>query len=74
MALILKEMPAKYSIVRTYTALGHKLRFFRRGNAQFVAVGIIESRPVSLHVVVGRLFACFCSCFKSLIHRFKTLL
>jgi hypothetical protein len=25
-----------------YTALGHKLRFFRRRNAQFVTVGIIQ--------------------------------
>jgi len=26
-----------------YTALGHKLRFFRKGKAQFVTVGIIYS-------------------------------
>ena len=28
-----------------YTALGHKLRFFRRWKAQFVTVGIIQSPP-----------------------------
>ncbi len=27
----------------SYTALGHKLRFFRRWEAQFVTVGIIRS-------------------------------
>jgi|GEM_PF-2371169 len=27
-----------------YTALGHKLRFFRRWKAQFVTVGIIEKQ------------------------------
>ena len=30
-----------------YTALGHKLRFFRRGNAQFVTVGIIYTMALS---------------------------
>ena len=30
-----------FPIFRVYTALGHKLRFFRKWKAQFVAVGII---------------------------------
>ena len=40
--------------VRVYTALGHKLRFFRRRKAQFVTVGIIfecQSRGLRLPIV-----------------------
>jgi hypothetical protein len=34
--------------MRRYTALGHKLRFFRRWKAQFVTVGIIKEKALAL--------------------------
>lgn len=38
---ILLTLRVSNSLFPVYTALGHKLRFFRRWKAQFVTVGII---------------------------------
>jgi hypothetical protein len=39
-----------------YTALGHKLRFFKGGKAQFVTVGIISGFSLALSGIW--LYAC----------------
>jgi hypothetical protein len=39
------EMTGRFQLpIDNYTQRGHKLRFFRMGNAQFVTVGIISSQ------------------------------